>query len=67
MVRLSKELKNLDSHLILQIHDELIVDAPKHEIEKVKDLLKTCMEEVCAFEVPLSVSVGNGKNLFECK
>ena len=37
------------------------------EIEDVKKILKECMESVCNFEVPLTVSVGSGKNLFECK
>ena len=67
MVKIAQELKGMRSHVILQIHDELIVDAPADEVEKVKDLLKKCMENVCDFEVPLTVSVTSGKNLFECK
>ncbi len=67
MVEISKHLVGMKSHVILQIHDELIVDAPGDEVEKVKSILKECMENVCNFEVPLTVSVGSGKNLFECK
>ncbi|MBP3431689.1 MAG: DNA polymerase I [Clostridia bacterium] len=67
MVELAKRLEGMESHLILQIHDELIVDAPASEVEKVKQILKESMENVCVFVVPLSVSVGSGKNLFECK
>lgn len=67
MIKVSNRFKEMKSHIILQIHDELIVDAPKDEVEKVKEILKECMESVCQFEVPLNVSVSSGKNLFECK
>lgn len=67
MVRIAEKLKGMQSHIILQIHDELIVDAPKEEVEKVKEILKTTMESVCDFVVPLTVSVSSGKNLYECK
>ncbi|MBP3619760.1 MAG: DNA polymerase I [Clostridia bacterium] len=67
MVEVQKKLQGMKSHLILQVHDELIVDAVEQEVEKVKEILKETMEGVCKFEVPLTVSVSNGKNLFECK
>ena len=67
MLRVHSELKNgnLQSKLILQIHDELIVDCPKHEVEKVKELLKTAMEGAVSLSVPLPVEVNSGKNFFE--
>ncbi len=67
MIEVEKRLKGMKSHLILQIHDELIIDAPPEEVEDVKKIVKECMESVTNFDVPLVVSVGNGKNLFECK
>ena len=67
MVSVFEKLQKMQSHMILQIHDELIIDAPPHEIEQVKDILKNTMENVCHFVVPLIVSVSSGKNLFECK
>lgn len=67
MIEVSKRLKGKRSHLILQIHDELIIDCPKEEVESVKILLKEAMESVCDFPVSLTVSVGSGKSLFECK
>ncbi len=67
MVEVFKKMKGMKSHLILQVHDELIIDAPKEEIAKMKELLRDCMENVCQFVVPLTVSVESGKNLFECK
>ena len=67
MIKVQDALKGMQSHLILQIHDELIIDCPSTEADKVKTILKECMENVCDFVVPLTVSVGEGKNLFECK
>lgn len=67
MIKVAKRLENMKSHLILQIHDELIVDAAPDEVDEVCKILKECMESVCNFTVPLTVSVGVGKNLFECK
>lgn len=67
MVEMGKRMQGLRSHLILQVHDELIVDAPKDEVETIKKMLKEVMESVCDFDVKLTVSVSSGKNLFECK
>ena len=54
------------SKLILQVHDELIIDAPSDEVEKVMDLLKNCMEKAVELSVPLTVDVSSGDNWFEC-
>lgn len=63
--RLKKE--GLKAQLILQIHDELIVDAPKEEREKVEKILKEEMEGAITLSVPLTVSVGVGENWFTAK
>ena len=67
MLKVSQALKekNLESKLILQIHDELIVDCPKHEEEIVKSILKTAMENVVNLSVKLPVSVESGTNYYE--
>lgn len=59
MVKVYRELKKLGlrSRLILQVHDELLIDAPEEEAETVKKLLKECMENVVELSVPLPVSV----------
>ncbi len=67
MIKVANGLKGMQSHLILQIHDELIIDAPENEVADVEKLLKESMESVCNFVVPLTVSVRSGDNLFECK
>ena len=58
---------NLKSKLILQIHDELIVDTAKDEIDVVTNLIKTEMENVVKLNVPLIVDVSYGKSWFEAK
>lgn len=67
MIATFRELKNLKSHIILQVHDELVIDTEKSELEKVKEIVKSCMENVKTFKVPLIVNVGEGKNLFDTK
>lgn len=58
---------NLKSKLILQIHDELIVDATSDEVDIVEDILKQEMENVIKLLVPLTVDVNRGKSWFEAK
>lgn len=67
MLKVSDALKtqNLQSKLILQIHDELILDCPKNEVQTVKTLLKNCMEGAVQLSVPLPVSVESGKSFFD--
>lgn len=66
MVKVYKALKenNLKSKLILQVHDELIIEAYKDEEETVKKLLKECMESACEMKVPLSAEVGSGESWY---
>lgn len=69
MIKVFNALKNegLKARLILQVHDELIVDTPIEEAEKVKKLLKDNMEEAVSLIVPLIAEVGVGKNWYEAK
>lgn len=69
MVETDAALKKagLKARLILQIHDELIVEAPESEAEAVTKLLTECMENACLLTVPLSVDVGVGKTWFDAK
>lgn len=69
MVRVFKALKkeNLQSRLILQIHDELLIETKKDEINKVKKILKYEMENAVKFSVPMNVDMHEGNNWFETK
>ena len=59
MVSVRNKIKQqgLKAKLILQVHDELIVDTPKEEEETIKKLVKECMESACKLTVPLTVDV----------
>lgn len=67
MIKVYNALKPFKSQLILQIHDELIVDTYPGEEEKVAKILKEEMENVTKLQVPLITTVGSGKNLYDCK
>lgn len=69
MVKVHNELnsKKLKSRLILQVHDELIVEAPKEELEEVESILKDCMENAVKLAVQLEVDIHWGKNWYEAK
>ena len=53
--------------LILQVHDELIIDADKSQLELVSEILKTEMENAVKLSVPLTANVSSGSNWFEAK
>ena len=54
--------KNLTARLIMQVHDELVLEAPVKEKEEVMQLVKKEMEEVIELKVPLKVEIASGKN-----
>ena len=53
--------EKLQARLLLQVHDELIVEAPEAECDEVKRILKEEMENVVHYSVPLTTEVGTGK------
>lgn len=69
MVNVSKRFKeqNLKSKLIIQIHDELVVDCHHDESDIVKNILKQEMEGVISLQVPLIANVSEGKTLYDAK
>lgn len=69
MLNVSKKLKegNFKAKLVLQVHDELVIDCPKAEAEDVAQLLKEEMENAVSLSVPLTVEVGVGESWFETK
>ena len=64
MINMQKELikKQLKTKLIIQVHDELVFDAPDSELEILIPLIKTTMEQAVSLKVPLNVDLGHGKN-----
>jgi DNA polymerase-1 len=56
------QTKNLAARLIMQVHDELVIEAPIKEKDEVMTLVKKEMEEVIKLKVPLLVEIASGKN-----
>ena len=64
MINAYRALKKSKSkaQLTLQVHDELIVDTPKEETDKVISILTKSMQEAANLDVPLEVDIGIGSN-----
>ena len=69
MIGVDDELKkrNMKSRLILQVHDELLIEAEESEVEEVKAILKEQMEHAAELSVPLIADMHTGKNWYEAK
>ena len=69
MVMVFDEFKKqgIKSKMVLQIHDELVIDTLKEEKELVTKIVKDVMENVIKLDVPLKVGIESGKNLYEAK
>ncbi len=69
MITIHREFKkqNIRTRMILQVHDELVFDAPADEVDKVSPIIKECMENAMKlpFDVPSSVETGVGGNWLE--
>ena len=66
-VSLELEERNLESKLILQIHDELIVEGPESESEEVMSILDECMKEAAELAVELVCDIHTGKTWYDLK
>lgn len=69
MINVHRALKerNLKSRLILQVHDELLIEAEEDEADEVAKILKNEMENAVSLSVPMDVDVHSGKSWFEAK
>lgn len=69
MLKVFNELKDrkLKSRIILQVHDEMMIETKIEEIEDVKKILKDCMESAIELNVPLIAEVSQAQNWYECK
>lgn len=58
--------KKLRSYMVLQIHDELIFEAPDEELTELQEIVSEIMQNICMMKVPLKVDIAIGKNWGEC-
>jgi DNA polymerase-1 len=64
MIKVDKELakRNLKTKMVMQVHDELVFEVPKDELEELKQLVLECMELGQPLKVPLVVDVNYGES-----
>ena len=69
MINVHKELleRKLKSKIVLQVHDEMMIEAPVEEAEQVKEIIKKQMESAIILRVPLIADVSEAENWYECK
>jgi DNA polymerase-1 len=69
MIRVHEALRaeGLSGRMLLQVHDELVLEAPPAELDRVRELVRRHMEGAAALRVPLVVGVGIGANWLEAK
>lgn len=69
MLNVHRELKkaNLQTKMILQVHDELVFEVPQNEITKASEIIKKVMEAAVQLDVPLIVELGLGENWMAAK
>jgi DNA polymerase I len=67
MIRIDEKLRGMQARMLLQVHDELVLEAPPEEVEGVSVLVKSAMEGVRKLEVPLLVDIGSGENWRDAK
>lgn len=69
MLKVDAALKreNLQTKMIMQVHDELLFEAPEAEVEKAMEIIKSEMESAVKLDVPLTVEIGAGENWMNAK
>ena len=69
MIDVNKEIKKrkLKSKIVLQVHDEMMIEAVKEEKEDIKEILENCMQNAIDLKVPLLAEISEADNWYECK
>ncbi len=67
MLKIHKNMRGMKSLMVLQVHDELIFDVHKSELDEVRDIVNKGMEKAAKLDVPLVADIGIGNNWLEAK
>jgi DNA polymerase-1 len=67
MICIYKALQGMKSKMILQVHDELVFDVHKSELDRVSEIVRSEMENAIKLKVPLKADMATGENWLECK
>lgn len=67
MIRIDAELKNrkLNTRMLLQVHDELVFEAPRTELQEALQVIRDSMQHAMHLDIPLDVEIGHGSNWLE--
>ena len=69
MIKVFNEIKKrkLKSKIVLQVHDEMMIEAPTEEKEEIKTIIKNCMQTATELKVPLIAEISEANNWYDCK
>ncbi len=69
MIKVYQEIqkRGLQSKIVLQVHDEMMIEATEEEKEEIKEIMKQSMESAIDLKVPLIADIAEAKNWYECK
>ena len=69
MINVYNEIKkrNLKSKIVLQVHDEMMIEAPKEEVEEIKEIVVRLMQSATELKVPLIAQISEANNWYDCK
>ncbi len=67
MIELQDILKDYQAKLLLQVHDELVLEVPPEEWQELQPIIKSTMENAVKLSIPLAVDINSGKNWMEAK
>ena len=69
MINVFNEIKkrNLKAKIVLQVHDEMMIEAPKNEVEEIKQIVKDKMQSATELSVPLIAQISEASNWYDCK
>ena len=69
MIKVYREIKkrNLEAKIVLQVHDEMMLEVPTKEVEEVKQIMKESMQTAAELKVPLIAEISEATNWYDCK
>jgi DNA polymerase-1 len=67
MIRIDRAIysQHLESQMLLQVHDELVFEVRKNELERMEQLVRSEMQNALKLSVPIDVEIGSGSNWLE--
>ncbi len=67
MIKLQDILQNYQARLLIQVHDELVLEVPPQEWSELQPIIQSTMENAVKLSIPLAVDINAGKNWMEAK